>query len=115
MVNGPKLHLNAAAAQAVGLALRELVTNASKYGALSTDAGRVDVGWRADGDTFAMSWVESNGPPVQPPSHRGFGTTVIESMAKLAVDGEVQLHYAPSGMEWHLTCSAANALENGRV
>jgi PAS domain S-box-containing protein len=114
-VGGPQLHLNAAAAQAIGLALHELATNAGKYGALSTDAGRVDVSWQTDGDTFATRWAESNGPPVRPPSHRGFGTTVIESMAKLAVDGEVQLHYAPSGLEWHLTCPATNALDHGRV
>ena len=114
-VRGPKLHLNAAAVQAIGLALHELATNASKYGALSTDAGRVDIGWRADGDTFAMSWLESNGPPVQPPGHRGFGTTVIESMAKLAIDGEVQLDYVPSGLEWHLSCPAANVLDHRRV
>ncbi len=64
-VHGPKLRLNAAAAQAVGLALHELATNAGKYGALSTDAGRVDVGWRLGGDTFAMSWTERDGPPVR--------------------------------------------------
>jgi len=110
-VHGPKLRLNAAAAQAVGLALHELATNAGKYGALSTDAGRVDVGWRLGGDIFAMSWTERAGPPVRPPERRGFGSTVIDSMAKRAVSGEVELDYAPSGLEWRLTCPAANALE----
>ena len=109
--HGPKLHLNAAAAQAVGLALHELATNAGKYGALSTDAGRVDVGWQLDSDTVTMSWTERGGPPVRPPERRGFGSTVIEGMAKQTVSGEVQLNYAPSGLEWRLTCPAANALE----
>jgi two-component sensor histidine kinase len=45
--HGPKLRLNAAAAQAIGLAMHELATNAGKYGALSTGKGRVDVGWRS--------------------------------------------------------------------
>jgi PAS domain S-box-containing protein len=108
---GPKMHLNAAAAQAIGLALHELATNAGKYGALSVDCGHVDVGWRADGDVFAMSWTESDGPPVSQPERRGFGSIVIESMAKRTVGGEVQLDYAPSGLTWRLTCSAANALE----
>src|SRR5258706_2919001 len=53
-VHGPKLGLNAAAAQAVGLALHELATNAGKYGALSTDAGRVDIRWGTGRDTFTM-------------------------------------------------------------
>jgi PAS domain S-box-containing protein len=109
--NGPKLDLNAATAQAIGLALHELATNAGKYGALSTDAGRVEVSWRLDDDTFVMSWIERNGPPVRPPERRGFGNTVTESMAKQTVSGAVQLNYAPSGLEWRLTCPAANALE----
>jgi two-component sensor histidine kinase len=110
-LRGPKLRLNAAAAQAVGLAVHELATNAGKYGALSTDAGCVDVSWRRDDDTYTMGWVERNGPPVRPPERRGFGSTVVESMAKRAVGGEVELDYAPSGFEWHLSCPVANALE----
>ena len=110
-VYGPKVRLNAAAAQAIGLALHELATNAGKYGALSADAGRVDVGWRLDHDIFEMSWTERDGPPVSPPERRGFGSTVIVSMAKLSVGGDVELDYAPSGLVWRLTCPAANALE----
>jgi two-component sensor histidine kinase len=52
-LDGPKLHLNAAAAQAIGLALHELATNAGKYGALSTDVGRVDVSWQLEDDTWS--------------------------------------------------------------
>jgi PAS domain S-box-containing protein len=110
-VHGPKLRLNASGAQAIGLALHELTTNAEKYGALSTDTGHVDVSWRFHDENIAMSWIERGGPPVQPPDHRGFGTTVVDAMVKQAVDGEVRLNYPPSGVEWHLTCSAANALE----
>ncbi len=63
VVGGPKLRLKAAGAQAIGLALYELATNAGKYGALSVDTGRVDVGWQLEGDIFMMSWTERNGPP----------------------------------------------------
>jgi PAS domain S-box-containing protein len=110
-VGGPKLRLNAPAAQAIGLTLHELATNAGKYGATSTDGGRVDVSWQSEGDVFIMTWRERDGPPMQPPKRRGFGTTVIDSMAKVATDGEVQLDYAPSGLVWRLRCPAANALE----
>jgi two-component sensor histidine kinase len=109
VVHGQKLHLNAAATQAIGLALHELATNAGKYGALSVDAGRVDVGWQLDGDIFAMNWTERDGPTVSLPA--GFGRTVLEAMAKRTADGEVELDYAPSGLGWRLTCQAANALE----
>jgi PAS domain S-box-containing protein len=109
-LDGPKLRLNGAAAQAIGMALHELATNASKYGALSTDTGQVNISWHADG-LFKMNWTERNGPPVRPPDRRGFGTTVMESMAKQAVDGAVELEYNTAGVAWHLTCPAANALE----
>jgi PAS domain S-box-containing protein len=110
-LNGPKLRLKGTTAQAIGMALHELATNASKYGALSTDAGHVDIGWRVDGDLFKMDWTECNGPPVRPPDRRGFGSTIIEAMAKQAVGGDVQLDYDPKGLSWHLACPAANALE----
>ena len=111
VMGGPKLCLNAASAQAIGLALHELTTNAGKYGALSTDAGRVDIGWGTDGDTFTMSWTEREGPPVSEPQRRGFGTVVMETMAERSVDGAVELDYAPSGLSWRLICPAANALD----
>jgi PAS domain S-box-containing protein len=111
IVNGPTLYLNAAAAQAIGLALHELATNAAKYGALSTATGRVDIRWGViDDDTFNMSWSEREGPPVSPPERRGFGTTVMEAMAESSVNGKVELDYASSGVTWRLTCPAANAL-----
>jgi two-component sensor histidine kinase len=81
-VDGPRLRLNAAAAQAIGLALHELATNAGKYGALWMDAGRVDVRCRLDGHVFAMNWIESNGPPVSPLERLGFGSTVVDSVEK---------------------------------
>jgi PAS domain S-box-containing protein len=110
-VCGPKLRLNAAAAQAIGLALHELSTNAGKYGALC-DTGLVDVCWGTEGNTFTVSWTERNGPPVSPPLRRGFGTVVMKEMAERSVDGAVDLNYAASGLTWRLACSAANALES---
>jgi PAS domain S-box-containing protein len=114
-VHGPKVRLNASAAQAIGLAMHELATNAGKYGGLSVDSGHVDVGWQADSDIFAMSWTETNGPPVSQPRRCGFGSTVIESMAKRTVGGEVELDYAPSGLTWCLTCPTANAVERWEI
>jgi PAS domain S-box-containing protein len=110
-ISGPKLRLNAAAAQAVGLSIHELATNAGKYGALSTDAGKVDVTWRRGGDDFVISWTERDGPPVSTPTQYGFGTVVMQRMAERSVSGRVDLDYAPSGVVWRLTCPAANILE----
>jgi two-component sensor histidine kinase len=68
VLNGPQLRLNAAAAQAMCIALHELATNTGKYGALSVDAGRVDLQLRHEGDVFAISWTELGGPAVSPPT-----------------------------------------------
>jgi two-component sensor histidine kinase len=103
--------LKEASAQAGGL-LHELATNAGKYGALSTDRGRVNVCWRTEGNTFTMSWIESDGPLVSVPERRGFGTMVVEKMAEHSVD-VVDLDYASSGLTWRLSCPVANALEKG--
>jgi PAS domain S-box-containing protein len=111
-MQGLKLRLNPASAQAIGLALHELATNAGKYGALSVERGRVDIGWGiTDGGTFTMNWIEREGPPVAAPKRRGFGTLVMETMAERSMDGVVDLDYAPSGLTWRLTCPATNALE----
>jgi PAS domain S-box-containing protein len=112
-VHGPKLRFKAASAQSVGLVLHELATNAGKYGALSRDRGRVNVCWGIEGNTFTMSWIESDGPLVSAPERRGFGTMVMEAMAEHSVDGTVYLDYASSGLTWRLSCPAANALEPG--
>jgi PAS domain S-box-containing protein len=110
-VRGPRRRLNPASAQAIGLALHELATNAGKYGALSTDQGRVDISWGTADDTLTMSWTEREGPPVSAPQQRGFGSIVMEAMAERTLGGEVSLDYAPSGVAWRLTCPAGNALE----
>jgi PAS domain S-box-containing protein len=110
VVQGPKLRLNPASVQAIGLALHELSTNAAKYGALSTDWGRVDISWGSHDGTLTMSWIERDGA-ASPPKQRGFGTIVMEAMAERSVGGEVELDYAPSGVTWRLTCPAANALD----
>jgi PAS domain S-box-containing protein len=111
VVDGPKLRFNAVGAQAIGLAIHELGTNAAKYGALSADTGQVNVRWGCAGDIFTMSWTEREGPPVSAPERSGFGTTVTKAMAERSVNGAVDLDYAPSGLTWRLTCPAANALE----
>ena len=102
--------LNAAAAQVIGLALNELATNAVKYGALSTAAGRVEIGWDVSGGVLEIAWTERNGPPVKPPDHHGFGITIITSLPKMTIDGQAQLDFAPSGVTWRLTCPAKDVL-----
>ena len=111
---GPSLRLSPAAAQAIGMALHELATNATKYGALSNSEGRVHISWQVAGAAdglFSMSWIESGGPAVKPPTRKGFGQAVIVSMVQSAVSGQVELEYAESGLSWNLRSPVANTLE----
>jgi PAS domain S-box-containing protein len=110
-LRGPALRLSPASAQAIGLALHELATNAGKYGALSTNQGRVDISWGTADGILTMSWIELDGPPVPPPERRGFGTMVMEAMTARSVGGDVDLDYAPSGVRWRLICPMVNVLE----
>jgi two-component sensor histidine kinase len=110
-VRGPDFWITSAAAQTIGMALHELATNAGKYGALSTDAGRVDIAWRLertddDGYRFTMEWSESGGPAVVTPTRHGFGWTVLCQMTKMSIGADVTLEFAPAGVVWRLACPA---------
>ena len=109
--NGEAIQLSAATAQAIGMALHELSTNAVKYGALSNANGCVTIAWRlttSEDSTrrFEMTWIERGGPSVVAPSRRGFGTTVIDAMAKNGLGANVRVDFSPDGFEWHLDCPA---------
>lgn len=81
------------------MALHELCTNAMKYGALSNEAGRVDVEWsRSAGPRLRLAWRERGGPTVLPPQRRGFGSRLLERSLALDLDGEVQLSFELSGL-----------------
>ena len=49
------------------------------------------------------------------PAHRGYGSTVIKSMAELSLDGQVQIDYAPSGLSWRLMCPTQRILDDAGV
>ncbi|MFC3070534.1 PAS domain-containing sensor histidine kinase [Phenylobacterium soli] len=98
-VAGPSVRLNPQSALAIGMALHELATNAVKYGALSVPAGRVSVAWRigADGELM-LTWRESGGPPVTPPTRQGFGSRLLKQGLARELSGAVTLEYLPEGV-----------------
>jgi len=103
-VAGPDCSLTPHAAEVIGMALHELATNSLKYGALSAEGGLVDVGWEctADGKTFRIWWQESGGPPVSPPTRKGFGTTLICEVPRRSFGADVTLDFKPGGVCWAL-------------
>ena len=97
---GPRITFSPKSAVVLGMALHELATNAAKYGALSTRAGVVDVGWAAGNGRLAVTWSERGGPAVAPPKRTGFGRVMIERALTADLRGKVDLDFAPQG----LTC-----------
>jgi two-component sensor histidine kinase len=91
------------------MTIHELVTNAAKYGALSSKGGSVDVAWEVDAQTrqLRIRWTETGGPTVKPPARRGFGRLLLERALASDLRGEVQLDFAEDG----LRCTIAIPLD----
>jgi len=104
VVDGPPLRIAAAAAQTLGMALHELSTNSLKYGALGTDRGTAELRWsrQAESNGFSIVWAESGLDDVVEPSRKGFGYSVIVDMVASALDADVDLHFEPDGLKWHV-------------
>ena len=100
-IEGHDALLSAKKALLTVMILHELGTNAVKYGALSSDNGRVSVTWEltneANDSRLRLHWRESGGPPVQPPDRKGFGSTLIERALE-GESGKAQMDFNPSGL-----------------
>lgn len=104
-IEGPELFLNARATQGLTLILHELATNAVKYGALTTRSGTVSVEWLVESNSaapiVAFRWRERGGPPVKPPTRKGFGTTLLEHALPHAGDPP-RFEYTETGFSYEL-------------
>ena len=91
----------------LALCLHELATNAMKYGALSNDTGRVRLSWDVEGDgpvqRARLVWEEHGGPPVTPPTRRGFGSELLARSVSTRSRPVVAHDFAPQGVRWSLT------------
>jgi PAS domain S-box-containing protein len=112
-LRGPPVALSPTAAQSLAMALHELATNAAKYGALSVPHGSVTVDWSTQADgRLALRWSETGGPPVQPPTYRGFGTKVIEQSICGQLKGEAHVSWHPAGLVCRLIVPADQLVQS---
>ncbi len=95
---GPEVELSSAETLALGLVLHELATNAAKYGGLSQAGGQVAIAWGVGQGWLELDWIEAGGPPVAPPTRRGFGSRLIERSLKDQLGGEARLDFQPTGL-----------------
>jgi two-component sensor histidine kinase/PAS domain-containing protein len=101
-VEGAPIQLPPRVALPLAMALHELSTNAAKYGAFSSEAGKIRIEWNvivgSDGPHLVLKWQETGGPLTQKPTHKGFGSRLIERGLTRELGGEVTLDYLPTGL-----------------
>lgn len=89
-------------ALALGMAFFELKSNAARFGALSSEHGKVALKWHCEGEadnrTLVLDWRESGGPTVQVPGRRGFGSQMLQQILVRQLKGSVAVHYLPDGL-----------------
>lgn len=106
-LSGPSVWLDARAFSVMALILHEMSTNAAKYGALSATRGSLLIRWQVSpvGDCI-LDWVETDGPPVRPPSRQGFGTVLIDRSIPFDLGGDSDVTFAPEGVRAHFRLPA---------
>lgn len=106
-MSGPRVVLPPDAAVALALLLNELATNATKYGALSVPEGRLKLGWAVENGWVTIEWCELDGPPVTPPTRRGFGSRLFEQSMPRA-SGRATLTFEPEGVSCEIKLAVSN-------
>jgi PAS domain S-box-containing protein len=102
-IDGPQVLLEPDAAQSIAMILHELATNAAKYGALSSEDGRIDLSWsRQLNGRLELRWTETGGPPVQTPISDGVGGQIIKQLAG-QLKGEVRFDWRAEGVNCEIT------------
>ncbi|WP_181705999.1 sensor histidine kinase [Chthonobacter rhizosphaerae] len=111
-IEGPPIEFGSQAALSLALVVQELSTNAAKYGALSVPEGRVTIRWNEaelNGErALDFAWKETGGPPVSPPTGRGFGSRLVLGGISGAVSHPT-LDFEPDGLRYRLLVSLARA------
>jgi PAS domain S-box-containing protein len=101
--SGANVQLQPATAQTLAMALHELVTNSAKYGALSTLAGRLTIKWEIVADVLQILWEERDGPCVDKPVTRGFGTKSVIASIESQLGGRADFDWRSEGLVCRLS------------
>jgi PAS domain S-box-containing protein len=117
VISGENIRLPPKVILALGIALHELATNAVKYGAFSNAAGSILIAWtierKPEGERLMLRWQEKDGPPIAPPSRKGFGSQVIERGLAHELGGSTHLRYQPGGVVCTIDIPAPRGARDG--
>ena len=119
-VEGPDVQLSAEATQPIAMVLHELVTNASKYGALSVPDGHITVRWDCQkgdhsGVRLLLEWIETGGPTVVAPSRTGYGTRAIRNLVPYELGGAVEVFFDATGVRCRIEIPSVRGSTTGPV
>jgi len=106
---GANVQLQPATAQTLAMALHELVTNSAKYGALSTLSGRLTIKWEIVADLLQILWEERDGPSVDRPVTRGFGTKSVIASIESQLGGRADFDWRTEGLVCRLSVPLVHA------
>jgi PAS domain S-box-containing protein len=117
VITGENIRFPPSTALALAIAFNELATNAVKYGAFSNSTGSISIEWAikpTPGENqLHLRWQEKDGPPVTAPTHKGFGSRVIEQGLTHEIEGIVDLNYRPDGLLCTMIIPASRVTANG--
>jgi PAS domain S-box-containing protein len=115
-LDGPEVHLPPRLVVAYALAIHELATNATKYGALTAEAGRIDLRWTVAREgshrRLDLVWEESGGPAVAAPDRTGFGTQLIQRVLAKETGGSADIDYAAAGVRFRSSAILFDAVQD---
>lgn len=101
-IRGEQIKVGAQASLTLAMIFHELANNASKFGALSSEQGKLAVSWAVASDvsqpTLVIDWEESGGPQVNAPERLGFGSRLLQQGITRQFKGSARLDYDPSGL-----------------
>ncbi len=107
VITGGDFAIHDRAATPVALIVHELATNSLKYGALTSEAGTVQITISRSGDFIGLSWVEDGGPAITAaPELSGFGSKLTSLAVGQQLGGTLERHWLPQGLrlEMQLRC-----------
>lgn len=114
-VSWPDVPLPPDLALPLSLVLHELATNATKYGSLHAEGGSVAIDWTEIDGRIDLCWREMGGPPVVPPTRKGFGSVLIERAFPSQANAVSKSHFRPEGLCFEMSFDLREPERAGEV
>ena len=99
IADGPEVLVGSRQVQPLALVFHELLSNAAKHGALTSDEGKVLINWHHEDNELEVAWREIGGPPPPEQRPRHLGSMLIAQTIQRQLNGKAMFDWQPSGLE----------------